>query len=191
MFWGARIKPLLEPQLHAIYPFPQLIARFGLRPTSEQPWSAHLYKAGREWCGDALAVYPSQARMGSASVHFQAAWHAGIEHWIEKFGSVAKLSGQLAFDLEKSAEGLWALECRPRLTRGIHLSLDQTEVTEIDLGQSPAKTLHAQPTPPLAPQAARVLRGKLRSAAGAQRTAHLQVGLLVAATHDIEWSGAA
>ncbi|THF70314.1 hypothetical protein E7T06_07515 [Deinococcus sp. Arct2-2] len=201
-----------------------------LRPTPEQPWSAQPYKAGQEWCAyavlqtgrvAALAVYPSQIRIGGASVYFQAARHAGIERWIEQFGHATQLSGQLAFDFKEDADGLWALECNPRLTSGIHLFRDQPEVSEVYLGQSSAKPLHAQPTTALALKTAMVLGGKLRSAPEwrawaaardvmyaphdklpalaqpllgaslALRAARLRVGLLAATTHDIEWNGEA
>ncbi|UQN09083.1 hypothetical protein [Deinococcus sp. QL22] len=240
VFWVARAKPLLEPQLRVLSPslaelrglhdkhaFSELIARCGLpgpvttllhspqavslyaagapasvykpsfsrfgtqtlicppwatlsglRPTAEQPWSAQEYKAGQEWCAyavlqtgrvAALAVYPSQVRVGGASVYFQAARHAGIERWIEQFGHATKLSGQLAFDFKEDADGLWALECNPRLTSGIHLFRDQPDVTEVYLDQLPAQTLdtptlHARPATALALKGAMMLGGKLRSA---------------------------
>jgi len=290
VFWVARAKPLLEPQLRVLCPslaelrelhdkhaFSQLVGRCGLpgpvttllqnpqavrtyatgapasvykpsfsrfgtqtlicpsqatlsalRPTPAQPWSAQPYKAGQEWCAyavlqtghvAALAVYPSQVRMGGASVYFQAARHAGIERWIETFGRATQLSGQLAFDFKEDDDGLWALECNPRLTSGIHLFRDQPEVTEVYLGWSPIKTLHARPATALALKAAMLLGGKLRSAPAwrawaaardvmyaphdklpalaqlllgasvALRAARLRVGLLAATTHDIEWNG--
>lgn len=209
---------------------PPSTALSALHPTPEQPWTAQPYKAGQEWCAyavlhnghvAALAVYPSRVRVGGASVYFQAVRHAGIERWIEKFGHATQLSGQLAFDFKEDAEGLWALECNPRLTSGIHLFRDQPEVTEVYLAQSSAETLYAQPTTALALKAAMLLGGKLRSApewrawaaardvmyapddklpalaqpllsvSVALRAARLRVGLLAATTHDIEWNGEA
>ncbi|GGR03419.1 ATP-grasp domain-containing protein [Deinococcus ruber] len=224
------------------YVFKPAFSRFGLQtlvrpaaaelasihPSLERPWVAQEYRGGQEWCAyavfqagsvAALAIYPARFPVAGASVYFRAVQHPGIQAWAEAFGRFTGLTGQAAFDFKEDENGLWALECNPRLTSGIHLFRDQPQVVRAFLKSQPHTTLHAAPRSPLALGAAMLLGGYLRSAenrrlcaaardviwtlhdplpalaqpllaaALAIRAARAGVGLVAATTLDIEWNG--
>ncbi|ULH13912.1 hypothetical protein MF271_00245 (plasmid) [Deinococcus sp. KNUC1210] len=226
------------------YVFKPAYSRFGLQtlvrpaaaelttiqPSPERPWVAQAYKSGQEWCAyavfragkvAALAVYPARFPVAGASVYFEAARHPGLQAWVEAFGRFTRLTGQAAFDFKEDGDGLWALECNPRLTSGIHLFRDQPQVVQAFLEPPPQTTLHATPRRPMTLGAAMLLGGYLRhsenrrlraaardvvwtpndplpalmqpllAAALALRAARAGVGLVAATTHDIEWNGEA
>ncbi|SMB78952.1 hypothetical protein [Deinococcus hopiensis] len=210
-----------------IRPSPAQLKR--VRPSKTHPWTAQHHKGGREWCAfavlragavAALGVYPARFPVGGASTYFQAIHHPGIQAWVEAFGAFTLLTGQVAFDFKEDAAGLWALECNPRLTSGLHLFRDQPEVTRTYLAPTPQEPLLAAPAGPLALKAVMFLGGVRRASdwhawrtardvmiaphdpwpalmqpvvAGAWvvRALRLGTGVLEATTHDIEWNGEA
>ena len=95
-------------------------------------WVAQQYIDGSHYCSYSIAhegrvvahaAYPSRYRVGmGASVHFEAIEHPGIRAWVSRFAEAAGFTGQLAFDYIESQDGrLYAIECNPRATSGIHL----------------------------------------------------------------------
>jgi predicted ATP-grasp superfamily ATP-dependent carboligase len=96
------------------------------------PWAAQQYIDGSHYCSYSIAyegcvvahaAYPSRYRVGmGASVHFEAIEHPGIRAWVSRFVEAAGFTGQIAFDYIESRDGrLYAIECNPRATSGIHL----------------------------------------------------------------------
>jgi hypothetical protein len=56
--------------------------------------------------------------------------HPATLNWVQSFVSRTQFSGQIAFDFIESAEGqVWAIECNPRTTSGIHLFADMPGIT--------------------------------------------------------------
>jgi glutathione synthase/RimK-type ligase-like ATP-grasp enzyme len=96
------------------------------------PWAVQQYIEGSHYCSYSIAyegcliahaAYPSRYRVGlGASVHFEQIEHPGIRAWVSRFVEAAGFTGQLAFDFIAAKDGrLYAIECNPRATSGIHL----------------------------------------------------------------------
>jgi hypothetical protein len=90
------------------------------------------YSVCRKGAVLASAVYPLQYRWGNgATVVFQGCDHKKIQEWIKIFVSANNFSGQIGFDfIEKDNGALFAIECNPRATSGIHLFKGQAEFAE-------------------------------------------------------------
>ncbi|MDR9744556.1 ATP-grasp domain-containing protein [Paenibacillus taichungensis] len=101
--------------------------------SSASPWVAQAYVAGQMLCtysvayeGEIVAhtTYDSRYRTGSvgASVFFEHVEHEGIYEWVRQFVQATGLSGQIGFDFIETEDGqVYAIECNPRATSGIHL----------------------------------------------------------------------
>ncbi|MCY3974592.1 MAG: ATP-grasp domain-containing protein [Simkaniaceae bacterium] len=58
----------------------------------------------------------------SSCLNFSAIDHKGVERWVTRFAGCEKLTGQLGFDFIEAKDGnLYAIECNPRATSGVHL----------------------------------------------------------------------
>lgn len=107
----------------------------GERCDEDYPWLAQRRVEGEEWCsyswlreGQVLAhvSYPMAFSEGAqASLVFAHQSHAGIEGWVRRFGEATRYTGQVAFDFIEGEAGLFAIECNPRLTSGVHTLIDQ------------------------------------------------------------------
>jgi hypothetical protein len=97
-----------------------------------QAWIAQEYIHGRQFCSysvcqngriTAHAVYPTVFTAGQgATIAFQPVEHAGIFEWVSGFVERFNVTGQMAFDFIQPPEGgVYALECNPRATSGVHL----------------------------------------------------------------------
>ena len=95
-------------------------------------WVAQTFVAGQQFCSysvchdgriTAHAAYPVIFTAGQgATVAFEAVEHAAIFEWVQTFVRHFKVTGQVAFDFVQTPEGeLYALECNPRATSGLHL----------------------------------------------------------------------
>ncbi|MFP3387611.1 ATP-grasp domain-containing protein [Brevibacillus reuszeri] len=100
--------------------------------TPQTPWVAQQRIYGRDICtysvafeGELIAhtAYPSRYRIGQgASVYFEPIEHESSREWVRKFVKATQFTGQIAFDfIEEEGGGLFALECNPRATSGVHL----------------------------------------------------------------------
>jgi predicted ATP-grasp superfamily ATP-dependent carboligase len=97
------------------------------------PWVAQAYVAGQMLCTYSVAyegkivahtTYDSRYRTGSvgASVFFEHVEHEGIYEWVRQFVQATGFSGQIGFDFIETEDGqVYAIECNPRATSGIHL----------------------------------------------------------------------
>ena len=101
-------------------------------PSAAEPWVAQTYVRGRQVCTYSLArdgcllahtAYPAEFTAGQgAAVVFRHIAHAGALAWVTEFVARERFSGQIAFDfIETEAGDLFALECNPRATSGVHL----------------------------------------------------------------------
>ncbi|MOA00421.1 hypothetical protein D3C78_1197800 [compost metagenome] len=96
------------------------------------PWVAQRRVYGRHICtysiafeGELLAhaAYLSHHRVGQgATVYFESFEHRAALEWVRKLVKAIRYTGQIAFDfIEEEGGCLYAIECNPRATSGIHL----------------------------------------------------------------------
>lgn len=101
-------------------------------PTLQSPWVAQQYLEGRQLCTYSLAhqgritahtCYPADFTAGrGAAIHFRHIEHQTTFQWVKTFVEAERFSGQIAFDFIETVSGeLFALECNPRATSGVHL----------------------------------------------------------------------
>ena len=109
----------------------QEIVQKNVKPSSQTPWVAQEYVAGKEYCSYGIAVHGSllvhvcyhplyRAGQGSG-IYFQPVNHQIIENLVTDFVRKTQYHGQIAFDfIETSDDCLKALECNPRAISGVH-----------------------------------------------------------------------
>lgn len=103
----------------------------GVRPTESEPWLAQERIEGQELCSYAVAIagrltafscYRPRYRLpGSSAILFQPVEDAGALELVSRLVAQLQFTGQLAFDLIRSGADLYAIDCNPRSTSGIHL----------------------------------------------------------------------
>ncbi|MDX2006211.1 MAG: GNAT family N-acetyltransferase [Meiothermus sp.] len=106
--------------------------------SGKAPWLAQAFVEGQELCSygvarsgqlTAHAVYRPKWRAGfGASVYFEAVEHAEVLEFVRAVVGDLSFTGQIAFDFIQNAEGLWALECNPRATSGLHLLSPEQQI---------------------------------------------------------------
>ncbi|MDR6715689.1 ATP-grasp domain-containing protein [Paenibacillus sp. 2003] len=101
--------------------------------SSISPWVAQAYIPGQMLCTYSIAhegklvahaTYDSRYRTGSvgASVFFEQMEHGDALAWVRQFVEATGFSGQIGFDfIEGQDRRVYAIECNPRATSGIHL----------------------------------------------------------------------
>jgi len=100
--------------------------------TFEIPWIAQELMEGEQYCTysvcnngvvHAHTAYPSHFTVGQgATIAFEHVEHPAIFNWVKNFVRENNFTGQIAFDFIQTPNGqLYALECNPRATSGIHL----------------------------------------------------------------------
>lgn len=100
--------------------------------TFDRTWIAQKFVEGRQFCSYSVcqeghivahAVYPAIFTAGQgAAIAFQSVEHTKIFHWAQTFVNHFRITGQMAFDFIESPDGeVYALECNPRATSGVHL----------------------------------------------------------------------
>ncbi len=114
-----------------VCPSPARAAR--LTPNPSNPWLAQRFVSGRELSSYGIAVrgrltahtlYHSRYRAGrGAGVYFVAEENAAVRGFVERIVAHLGFTGQIGFDFVVCAATgrVFALECNPRLTSGIHL----------------------------------------------------------------------
>lgn len=111
------------------------------------PWVAQEFIPGRQFstysvCHNghitAHTTYPSHFTAGQgATVVFQHVEHPVIFEWVHSFVKKNQFTGQIAFDFVQAPEGrMYALECNPRATSGVHLLASHRKFTEAFLNPS-------------------------------------------------------
>ena len=112
---------------------------------------------------------PTRYTLGKgASVHFVAEPDPALRQWVAQWVANEQWTGQIAFDFIASGDGqLWAIECNPRMTSGLHLLAHQPGLVAAFLGQATAD-IDAEGAPPamLGTSMLLALPGALRSGVG-------------------------
>ncbi|HEY4832089.1 MAG TPA: ATP-grasp domain-containing protein, partial [Waddliaceae bacterium] len=122
---------------------------------ASNPWIAQEYISGPQHCsysicyqGHILAhsVYPVDYTLdGSSCIVFQAIDHPKNFEWVSRFVRAINYTGQISFDfIEDSNHNLYAIECNPRSTSGLHLFLPQDHIDKAFLNTTDS-TIFARP----------------------------------------------
>ncbi len=130
-----------------------------ISPTAQTPWVAQQFIAGRQICTYSLAhagqlaahvAYPTEYTAGpGATIRFQSIPHPAARAWVQTFVERENFTGQIAFDFIETPTGeLYALECNPRATSGLHLLRAHPRLAEA-FWKADAETLQ----PPAGPSA--------------------------------------
>jgi predicted ATP-grasp superfamily ATP-dependent carboligase len=96
------------------------------------PWVAQEFVSGTQLCTYSLvhhgrltahSAYRSEFMAGQgATIAFQHVDHPAAFRWVKTFVEATQFTGQIAFDFIETPDGkLYALECNPRATSGVHL----------------------------------------------------------------------
>ncbi|HVS34048.1 MAG TPA: hypothetical protein VMS17_00605 [Gemmataceae bacterium] len=126
---------------------PRTRAELPAAVSERRPWVAQDYVPGRQIC-----TY-SVAHTGRLTVHSAylaeftfglgaAVAHAALDHptsraWVEAFVRAERFTGQMAFDFIETPDGrLFAIECNPRTTSGVHLFADDAAFVPAFLGET-------------------------------------------------------
>ena len=115
--------------------------------SERRPWAAQDYVAGRQLCTYGVAhagrltvhsAYRAEFTFGpGAAVAFAALDHPASRAWVEAFVRAEGFTGQIAFDFIETPDGrLFAVECNPRATSGVHLFADDPEFVPAFLGEA-------------------------------------------------------
>lgn len=102
------------------------------RLTRKLHYIAQEWITGTQYCSysvvrkgklQAFAVYPViETSDGSSCVYFQAIEHPGIRHYCDEVvENIPDTTSQIALDFMKGGGRIFAIECHPRATSGIHL----------------------------------------------------------------------
>lgn len=106
-----------------------------MKHVTDGPWVYQERIDGTSFCsysvcvnGNVLAhtVYRSDFRAGDgATISFEHIEHEKIQQWVNTFVEKTNFHGQIAFDFIQNERGeVFAIECNPRLTSGVHLFRD-------------------------------------------------------------------
>lgn len=112
-----------------------------LKFDTNSPWVAQIFIQGKEICTYSIAhnghitahtAYASTLTAGQgATISFQNIHHLGIFEWVNTFVKKNQITGQIAFDFIETPDGqIFALECNPRATSGIHLLASHPQFIE-------------------------------------------------------------
>ena len=123
------IRPPLKKAIDSVIVSPKL------------PWVAQEYISGKAYCSysvchngriTAHTTYPSDFTAGQgAAIVFEHVDHPGIFQWVRSFVQQNHFSGQIAFDFIETDDGVvYALECNPRATSGVHLLASHPQFVE-------------------------------------------------------------
>jgi predicted ATP-grasp superfamily ATP-dependent carboligase len=108
---------------------------------SNSSWVAQGYIKGTEICTYSIChnghitahtAYPSTYTAGQgATIVFQHMGHPSIFNWVKTFVAKNHFTGQIAFDFMQTPNGqIYALECNPRATSGVHLLASHPQFVE-------------------------------------------------------------
>ncbi len=156
---------------------PRAVADLPADVSECRPWAAQDFILGRQVCTYSVAhagrvtihaAYLAEFTFGlGAAIAFAALDHAASRDWVEAFVRAERFTGQIAFDFIETADGrLFALECNPRTTSGVHLFADDPDFLPAFLGEAPGPI---RPRPGRAAMYALLMAARLPRSAGSWR----------------------
>ena len=97
----------------------------------DRPWILQERLLGNQYCTFSIAhhgkvistvIYKTRVRLGFIGACFQKVEHRKVTQWIEKFVKGTNWHGFVSFDfIEGQDQRVYAIECNPRITSGIHV----------------------------------------------------------------------
>ncbi|GAB4187879.1 MAG: ATP-grasp domain-containing protein [Simkaniaceae bacterium] len=113
----------------------------------KNPWIAQEWIKGKKYCSYSIchsgeikahAVYPVEYSIDESScLTFESIDHEKIFHWVQSFVKKIQYTGQISFDFIESSEGnLYAIECNPRATSGLHLFEKENRIDKAFFNQN-------------------------------------------------------
>lgn len=113
----------------------------------QNPWIAQEWLEGNKFCSYSIcqqgtvvahATYPVHYAIdGNSCITFEAIEQPAIFNWIQHFVSLLNFTGQIAFDfIELPNKKLYAIECNPRATSGIHLFTEHEGIDKAFLNRT-------------------------------------------------------
>lgn len=116
---------------------------------AKNPWIAQEYLEGKRFCSYSVCyqgkllghtAYPVQYTLdGNSCIAFEAIKHPEIQKWVNTFIEKMNYTGQIGFDfIETEAEtnNLYAIDCNPRATCGIHLFNSKDQIIQAFLNET-------------------------------------------------------
>lgn len=97
------------------------------------PWIAQEWLEGRRYCTYSIchqgallanATYPVEYTLKdkNSCIVYEACDHSAILDWVKRFAASVNFTGNFAFDFIETKDGnIYAIECNPRVTGGVHL----------------------------------------------------------------------
>ncbi len=136
---------ILKPVFSRSSQFVKKVQKNKAPPTLEyspnNPWMAQKWIYGKHFCSYSICHQGDLTAHSCYGVRFTVDQHScisflHIEHlkifeWVKKFVHLENYTGQIAFDFIETEEGdLFAIECNPRTTSGLHLFNEHKEIHE-------------------------------------------------------------
>lgn len=123
--------------------------KLDIAPTPRRPWVAQDFVSGELCCAyavatdgrlTALAAYTPRYRVGNgAGTAFAPLRDPEIAEFVRSFVADTCWTGQVSFDFIRDGQALWAIECNPRATSGLHLFDDPDSFATAFFGGAEAK----------------------------------------------------
>lgn len=111
----------------------------------KNPWIAQEWIEGKKYCSYSIchegkvvahAVYACKINSSDYCLSFEAIRHEKIEIWVKNIVTLMNLTGQISFDFIEDGSGqLFAIECNPRATSGVHLFAEDPRLSHYFLQQ--------------------------------------------------------
>lgn len=105
----------------------------------QKTWVAQKWAEGDKYCTysvcrngkvQAHVTYPNKNLRGYC-LSFESVEHPKVLKWVENLAEKLNLTGQISFDLIEVSDGnLYALECNPRATSGVHLLVSNPNLSK-------------------------------------------------------------
>lgn len=122
---------------------------------ASNPWIAQEYISGSQHCSYSIcnngrilahSVYSVDYTLeGSSCIVFQAIDHPKNFEWVSCFVKALNYTGQISFDfIEDANHNLFAIECNPRSTSGLHLFLPKDRIDKAFFNTA-SSTIFARP----------------------------------------------
>ncbi len=109
-----------------------------LKIEAKNPWIAQRWVDGKKYCSysicrngivEAHSTYPSEIIGAGYCLSFESVHHEKILEWVKNLVQKTNYTGQISFDfVEESSGKLFAIECNPRATSGLHLMNEKKDL---------------------------------------------------------------
>jgi hypothetical protein len=148
------LKPCYARAAQDLVRFKPGISATAFELTAQVPYVAQRWIDGRRYCSYSVCdagqvrahvVYPVDYTIdGHSCVYFRPVAHGKIDAWVTKLVAALSYTGQIAIDFIEAEDGrVWAIECNPRATSGVHLLSQDRRLATALAGQTHAGRLQS------------------------------------------------